>query len=239
MSLCSELVRERSTRRCENQGFMHEEVILDEKENEIEIVMYRKRVVWVIQRQIVICSMEEKMQLRTAKKERVFHPIDMSFFSTLEGIVRQRVLETLANRVVWNEDSPDIPRSFIWFVLVVSDKTVMSLKSFTLVTHPLHAVVLNFGKDNKIWLNQCWRFSVRFFSVQAEKSEGMRDVVIAGTRESLYEYYTSYILNVAVFIQITLRENGRGWKMRILHSSMRIVLDDLESSCSIGFSAST
>lgn len=58
-------------------------------------------------------SLKDKVRLQTAENERMLHPIGPSFFSTLIGRVRQRVLRTSTDRVTRNSDSSNIPRSFV------------------------------------------------------------------------------------------------------------------------------
>lgn len=52
---CSELVREISSRMLENQGFMKEEVRIEERRHAGESVTYQKRLVEVLKRQFLMC----------------------------------------------------------------------------------------------------------------------------------------------------------------------------------------
>lgn len=52
------------------------------------------------------------MRLRAAEKERLLNLMDTSYFNTLEGRVRQRVLRTSADQMFWNKDSSDLLKSF-------------------------------------------------------------------------------------------------------------------------------
>lgn len=52
------------------------------------------------------------MRLRTVEKERVQYPMDACLFRTLKYRVYQRLSQTFADRVLWNGDLLDLPRSF-------------------------------------------------------------------------------------------------------------------------------
>lgn len=46
-------------------------------------VVYQKRVISVLKRQIKMNPTEEKLNLQASQKENMLHPVDTSFFSTL------------------------------------------------------------------------------------------------------------------------------------------------------------
>lgn len=64
--------------------------------------LYQKKCVEVLNRQIGMCPKGNNMQLRTAEKELVLYPMDMSPLRMLEGRVHRRVLQMSADRVFWN-----------------------------------------------------------------------------------------------------------------------------------------
>lgn len=69
---------------------------------------------------------EESMRLRKSEKEKLLHTMYTNFLRTLEDRVRQRVLQTSANRVFWNGNSPDLLKAFVGFVGISSEKTATS-----------------------------------------------------------------------------------------------------------------
>lgn len=47
------------------------------------------------------------------------------------------------SRAVWDESENGKRESFVWFVQILSDKTVTTMKSTALVAYRIHAVSLN------------------------------------------------------------------------------------------------
>lgn len=134
-----------------------------------------------------------------------------------------------ADRVVWNKDSADLPISFVGFVQIISNRTVTKLKSSALVAYQVHVVLLNINEEYKKRLIQCEHRSVEFLPVEIEKCEGMRYADIGGSRESVYVYSTSQVLDAEESVQVASGTKGRERKMCTLHRLMRMVVDDLES----------
>lgn len=56
-------------------------------------MVYRKKVIKVLKREIEMGVRKKSRQLRTAKKERIFLPMDTSLFTTIEGTVYQIELQ--------------------------------------------------------------------------------------------------------------------------------------------------
>lgn len=102
---------------------------IEEMGSECKTIQNGKKIVKVLRRQVEVCSKEDRMGLRTAGKERVLHSMDISFFIVLEGRGVYRVLQTSANRVLWNQDSPDLPKSLIAFVQSFTGKQQRVLKA--------------------------------------------------------------------------------------------------------------
>lgn len=68
-------------------------------------------------------------------------------FGTTEGSIGQKVLRTSADREFWNEHLPELTRSFVGSVRILSDKKVTSFKSFVLVTSLVHMLLFNLRKE--------------------------------------------------------------------------------------------
>lgn len=88
------------------------------------------------------------MQFSTTQKERELKPMDMSFSRTSESRVRHRVLQTSADEIFWNGDSPGLLRSATGFVKLFSVRTATILKSSTLVAYHELVALLNFSNDH-------------------------------------------------------------------------------------------
>lgn len=93
----SENVQEISIQILEAEEVSKKEVRIEQKGSVFESILYLKNVVEVMKRQIEMCTRETGMQARTAEKEKMLHPVDTSFFRTVEGIVRQGELRTSAD----------------------------------------------------------------------------------------------------------------------------------------------
>lgn len=140
------------------------------------------------------------MRFQTAEKERILESMDMSFLKTLDSRAQQRVLQTSEDLGVLNKDSPDLSISFAGFVQILSDKTGKSLQGSSLAPHPGHMVLLDFSKEDKKRPVRRVHSLLVFLSVETERGEGMREVVIDGPRKLLYGYFTSQILDAEKLI---------------------------------------
>lgn len=74
-----------------------------------------------------------------------------------------------------------------------------------------------------------------FLPVETEKSEGKKNTDISWPRKPVCEHSTSQVLDAQELIKITPDADGKEKKMRILHKSMRKVLDDVKSCCTTGY----
>lgn len=81
------------------------------------------------------------------------------------------------------------------FVQVFSDKTATSLISSALVAYPAHVVLLNFSEEYKKKLIQSKQSLLEFLPVETDKSEGVREADIRWPRKSVYDYFTSQVLD--------------------------------------------
>lgn len=78
-----------------------------------------------------------------------------------------------------------------------------------------------------------------FLPVETVKIEGMRDTGIGELQKSVYRCSMSQVLDTADIIQVTSEANERWTKMRILHRSLRMVLDGPGPSYTAVFRATT
>lgn len=123
------------------------------------------------------------MHPQTAEKERVLQPVETSFFGRLEGRVCHRLLQTSADQVSWNEDSPDLSRSFLGFVELVSNKAATNLKRSAIVAYSVHTVLLDFSKEHKVRLIQSKQNIVAFVPVETKKRGVVKEAYIGGPQE--------------------------------------------------------
>lgn len=112
---CSEAGRESSCEILESDGFLKKEVQIGEKGSASGSILYRNKVVEVVERQTEMCSRKERLPLWTTDKESVFYPMVTGFFRTLRAGVHHRVLWTSAGVVFWSVVSPHSSRSFSGF----------------------------------------------------------------------------------------------------------------------------
>lgn len=105
--LCSELVQEDFRGTIEIKGSI-KKVRLDEGWHAGESDVYRRAVVHMLKKQTEMCPTEDKMQLKTAEKEKLFQTVNTSLFGTSEDTERQTVSQTFAGQIFSNEDSPNL-----------------------------------------------------------------------------------------------------------------------------------
>lgn len=96
----------------------------------------------MLKRQVEMYPKKESMRSRSAEKAMVLYPMDTCFFSMLECTARRKVLRTSLDRVISNEDSPDIPRSIVGFVQIFSNEAAMRLKISALLAYLCHTMLL-------------------------------------------------------------------------------------------------
>lgn len=71
---------------------MKKEVREEERGSACKRTLSWKKGIEVTDKQIESCREEKSMRVRMSEKEMMFHPADTTFFRSLEGKVRQRVL---------------------------------------------------------------------------------------------------------------------------------------------------
>lgn len=108
--------------------------------------LYRKKAVEVLNKPVLICWKVERTELRTVKKEKVFHLKYKIFFRTLEGRFCQIKLRAYAGRVFWNDGTTNLPTSSVLLLQIFSDKTVTSLKISALVAYPVPVMLSDLSK---------------------------------------------------------------------------------------------
>lgn len=123
------------------------------------------------------------------------------------------------------------------FLHLLFDKTETCLKSSALGANPLYEVPLNFRKDYETFLIQNVHCVTGLHPVQTLKSEDMEVADIRWPSKPVYRYSPSTTLHAQVSIQVASRAGGRESKVRILHKSMRMVLNSVESICTAEYDA--
>lgn len=117
--------------------------------------------------------------------------LDMSWVRTLKNRVPQQMLETYANQIFWNEESPDLRSSFAGFVQIRFDKAGTSLRHPALFAYAEHTMLFIFSKAYKTWLIRARHISMAVFLVKSEKIESMRNAENGGPPELIYRYGSS------------------------------------------------
>lgn len=100
-----------------------------------------------VETKTIMCRKENKILSRTAKKERLLHPMATTFFSTGAYRVSQRVMKMSSNVLFWNKNSIVAPELLVKIVQVLFDKTSTRLKSSELAFYAMCAALLHFSKE--------------------------------------------------------------------------------------------
>lgn len=83
----------------------------EERGNAGEALSYWKMTVVVLKRRFKNFPRENEVQLRRQERKTVFALMDKGVFSTLGGRARRKNFQMSEDQVIWNEDSPYLPRS--------------------------------------------------------------------------------------------------------------------------------
>lgn len=114
------------------------------------------------------------------KKGRALHAMDTRFSRTLKDRVRQRVLQTFADQIFLNEDSPVYPRAFVGFVQIFLDKRAKTVKYIRTFSLSVHVVLLNFSEDYEKKMINYGHSLVPSLQDEAEKRDGRKEANIGG-----------------------------------------------------------
>lgn len=97
----------------------------------------------------------------------------------------------------WSKDSTDLPRSFVDFLQIFSDKTAASLKSLVRVVYYVNAERLHFNKECEAWVFKRGQCSMLSYQDDNKNGEGMTDADIERPLQPLYPFYKSNLLDVS------------------------------------------
>lgn len=90
-----ELVQENFSQKPGYKGILKQALRREQRGSLCKSILYGKKVVDVLSRHTEAFLKEEGMQLQTSERERVLHSMHTTSLTTLDGRVRQRVLQTL------------------------------------------------------------------------------------------------------------------------------------------------
>lgn len=90
--------------------------------------------------------MARMIRLCAVQKEGELHAMGATFFSTAGGSVRYSMIQTSADWILGNTNSPDLLKPFAGFVEIFYDKRASSMKSTVLVGHLVHMLPFRSSK---------------------------------------------------------------------------------------------
>ena len=160
-------------------------------------------------------------------------PMETDHFHDVYNSVRRRVFSTADAKVIWNEDSPSTPRSFVGYLQLFSDKTATTLTSSAFVAYPLHAVLLNTTPEEREWLINNGYTIIGFLPVSiSDFQSGPGDVE---TAEKDLVNDVSIIEPLDDDVRLTSTSEGREQNMLVLHNALKTALRALEGVTTTGF----
>ena len=157
-------------------------------------------------------------------------PLHTPFFRSLYSKKRAHVISNCPPTTFWNDYAHDLPRSFVSFLQVFTDKTASSLSSTAFTAYPIHVVVLNTTPERREWLINNGLTIVGFLPASTVATEDIDyetdvDDELRHDDESL----SSTRIPLDDHVELTSDTDGRESSMRVLHSCISYCLSKLES----------
>lgn len=87
----------------------------------------------MVQKQVGICLSEEYMQCQKVKRKTVSLQTNTSFFCVWKDTRCHTMLLAPEDEIFRGETSRYLPRTIVWYVRILSEKIIASLRSFVLV----------------------------------------------------------------------------------------------------------
>ena len=113
-------------------------------------LLYHRDPIQALIRQIVKANSENCLFLHTQQTDTdqtqlISHPMHTSLALRVQKYIRERVMGSENDSVIWNDNDPSLPLSFVGQLQLFSDKTCTTLKAFAIVAYPVHLTLLYFS----------------------------------------------------------------------------------------------
>ena len=157
---CEQIAFKTSQQFIQSNGFTSQSIITKcQSGDSVTSTLHISNPLQLIQKQLSVLdhlgALHFRPQSSSSSHRGPFQPISpmsTSFFSTLFHKKRSHVMRCSPPDVIWNDDDPTFPKSFVPFIQVFTDKTATSLSSSAFVAYPIHLVVLNTSAERREWL---------------------------------------------------------------------------------------
>lgn len=209
-----------------------------------QTTMYMRDPIDVLKQQISALEDRDAFTFRPVPKSRRSDgstyqstPMETSHFHDVYSSVRRRVFSTTDISVVWNDNIPSTPRSFVGFLQFFSDKTATTLTSSAFVAYPLHAVFLNTSPEHREWLINNGYTIIGFLPVSTSDSNTEQNDMDSTAKDSLDG--DSNVEPLDDEVRLTSTSNGREQNMLVLHNALKTALKSLEDVAPTGFLVSS
>ena len=157
---CRVLLQQNHKSWLQQNGFQHKKMLHTLPDSStVSSTLYFRNVVNVLKNQLKTVSNHHQIIYRTGRypdtgstTARTSHPLHTRYFSDIEGHLRRTVQGCTNASIWWNDNSRNSPVSFGGYLQIFTDKTSSSLKHNSFCAYPVHAVLLNFSREHRLWL---------------------------------------------------------------------------------------
>ena len=195
----------------------------------------------VIEKQLKVLFDVNALQLRPTSTSQSDHPpqlakcpVNRHYFTNLYHLMRSHIISSGDSTTIWNDHDGTLPRSFVPFIQLFTDKTASSLSTSAYTAYPIHAVVMNTSPERREWLINNGLTILGFLPAHASQTtdSGMDHVDNEDNPPS--EGIDKPLIELEDYVDQTSSTNGRDSNMRILHHALRTFLSPLESLANHG-----
>ena len=163
-------------------------------------------------------------------------PMETDYFHEAYACIRRRVIASPDETVVWNDNSPSHPRSFVAFCQLFSDKTVSSLGVSAFTAYPIHLVLLNTTPERREWLINNGLTLIGFLPASsASEDDDVDGDIPSHAAKNCGSADDIQLIHLSDGPQLTSSSSGRETNMLVLHHALRQSLRTLDESSSKGF----
>ena len=244
VSECRRLATEKCRHMFRNSGFQETHIDTTWSDGtKGRTALYLRDSVDVLREQFIALDRSDSFAFRPTQKGKrsdgsliQTELMQSEFFHTVYNSIRQRVFSSRNEKVVWKDTDRALPRSFVGFLQVFSDKTASTLSSSAFVAYPIHVVFLNTSPSKREWLINNGYSIIGFLpvSISEYNADGIEDDCA-----SCIPQEPQVELALDDEVRLTSTSDGREQNMLVLHNALTRALESLESINDMGFQVKT
>ena len=180
--------------------------------------LYHRDPVQALIRQIDKANSDNCLFLHTQRTytnhaQGISHPMHTSLALRLQTYVKERVMCSENDSVIWNDNDLSLPLSFVGKLQLFSDKTCTTLKASAAVEYPVHLTLFNFSLPLRRNLISSGLTIIGYLLVTTIDSPDT----------------STDAISIASFAK------SRSYRLSLLHNSLTHVLSPLSQSTNEGF----